>query len=53
LDAQRGIVAAAISVFFAIKLESIGYPQAAQMVPLTFEYFLQKIDEKRIRPVCN
>ena len=34
--APRGIVAAAISALFAIKLESIGYPQAAQMVPLTF-----------------
>lgn len=34
--APRGIVAAAISALFAIKLESIGYPEAAQMVPLTF-----------------
>jgi len=34
--APRGIVAAAISALFAIKLESIGYSQAAQMVPLTF-----------------
>jgi NhaP-type Na+/H+ or K+/H+ antiporter len=34
--APRGIVAAAISALFAIRLESIGYPQAAQMVPLTF-----------------
>ena len=34
--APRGIVAAAISALFAIKLESIGYDQAAQMVPLTF-----------------
>lgn len=34
--APRGIVAAAISALFAIRLESIGYSQAAQMVPLTF-----------------
>lgn len=34
--APRGIVAAAISALFAIKLEAIGYPEAAQMVPLTF-----------------
>lgn len=34
--APRGIVAAAISALFAIKLESIGYAQAAQMVPMTF-----------------
>jgi NhaP-type Na+/H+ or K+/H+ antiporter len=34
--APRGIVAAAISALFAIRLGSIGYPQAAQMVPLTF-----------------
>lgn len=34
--APRGIVAAAISALFAIKLDAIGYPQAVQMVPLTF-----------------
>ena len=34
--APRGIVAAAISALFAIRLEAAGYPQAAQMVPLTF-----------------
>lgn len=34
--APRGIVAAAISALFAIKLESLGYAQAAQMVPLAF-----------------
>lgn len=34
--APRGIVAAAISALFAIKLESIGYQQAAQLVPMTF-----------------
>jgi NhaP-type Na+/H+ or K+/H+ antiporter len=34
--APRGIVAAAISAIFAIKLETIGYGQASQMVPLTF-----------------
>lgn len=34
--APRGIIAAAISALFAIKLEAAGYQQAAQMVPLTF-----------------
>lgn len=34
--APRGIVAAAISAFFAIKLEALGYPNAPQLVPLTF-----------------
>jgi NhaP-type Na+/H+ or K+/H+ antiporter len=34
--APRGIVAAAISALFAIRLESIGYAQASQMIPLTF-----------------
>jgi len=34
--APRGIVAAAISALFAIKLESIGYQDASQLVPLTF-----------------
>jgi len=34
--APRGIVAAAISAVFAIKLESLGYPEAQQLVPLTF-----------------
>ncbi|QDT27730.1 K(+)/H(+) antiporter NhaP [Gimesia panareensis] len=34
--APRGIVAAAISALFAIKLETAGYPFAAAMVPLTF-----------------
>lgn len=34
--APRGIVAAAISALFAIRLESLGHAQAAQMVPLAF-----------------
>ena len=34
--APRGIVAAAISALFAIKLEGIGYQDASQLVPLTF-----------------
>lgn len=34
--APRGIVAAAISALFAMKLESIGYQEAEQLVPLTF-----------------
>lgn len=34
--APRGIVAAAISALFAIRLESAGYEEAAQMVPLAF-----------------
>ena len=34
--APRGIVAAAISALFALRLQDQGYPQAALMVPLTF-----------------
>lgn len=34
--APRGIVAAAIAALFSIKLESLGYENAAQLVPLTF-----------------
>ncbi len=34
--APRGIVAAAISALFAIKLEALGYQEASHMVPLTF-----------------
>jgi CPA1 family monovalent cation:H+ antiporter len=34
--APRGIVAAAISALFAIRLESAGFPEASQMVPLAF-----------------
>jgi len=34
--APRGIVAAAVSALFAIKLESLGLAQASQLLPLTF-----------------
>jgi len=34
--APRGIVAAAITALFAIKLEELGYENAPQLVPLTF-----------------
>ncbi len=34
--APRGIVAAAISALFALKLEALGYQGASQLVPLTF-----------------
>ena len=34
--APRGIVAAAITALFSIRLEYLGYQDAAQMVPLTF-----------------
>ncbi len=34
--APRGIVAAAVSALFAIKLEHAGFPQASMMVSLTF-----------------
>ncbi len=34
--APRGIVAAAVSSLFALKLERAGVPQAAEIVPLTF-----------------
>jgi len=34
--APRGIVAAAISALFALRLEALGFPEARLMVPLTF-----------------
>jgi len=34
--APRGIVAAAVSAFFALKLEAAGRPEAAAFVPVTF-----------------
>ncbi|NYT35601.1 sodium:proton antiporter [Allopusillimonas soli] len=34
--APRGIVAAAVSALFALKLESLGLPHAEQLLPLTF-----------------
>ncbi len=34
--APRGIVAAAISALFALKLEALGFAEAPQLVPLTF-----------------
>lgn len=34
--APRGIVAAAVSALFALKLEALGYEQAQLLVPLTF-----------------
>lgn len=34
--APRGIVAAAVSALFALRLESAGYPEAQLLVPLTF-----------------
>ncbi len=34
--APRGIVAAAVSAAFALRLEALGYPQADLLVPLTF-----------------
>jgi len=34
--APRGIVAAAVSALFAIRLEEAGYPEAESIVPLTF-----------------
>lgn len=34
--APRGIIAAAISAVFAIKLESLGYAEATKLVPMTF-----------------
>lgn len=32
----RGIVAAAVSALFALRLESIGYPEAGRLVPMVF-----------------
>lgn len=34
--APRGIVAAAVTALFAVKLEAVGYSEAPRMVPLTF-----------------
>jgi CPA1 family monovalent cation:H+ antiporter len=34
--APRGIIAAAVSALFAIRLEEFGYPEARLLVPLTF-----------------
>lgn len=34
--APRGIVAAAVTALFALRLEEFGYPEAALLVPLTF-----------------
>lgn len=41
--APRGIVAAAISAFFALKLESRGYENADQLVPLTFMVIISTV----------
>ncbi len=38
--APRGIVAAAVSSVFALRLADAGHPQAAQLVPLTFMVIL-------------
>ena len=38
--APRGIVAAAVSALFALKLEAIGYLQAEKLVPFTFAIIL-------------
>ncbi|MFO7576745.1 MAG: sodium:proton antiporter [Pelovirga sp.] len=38
--APRGIVAAAISSLFAIRLEALGYASAVQLVPLTFSVII-------------
>jgi NhaP-type Na+/H+ or K+/H+ antiporter len=34
--APRGIVAAAVSSLFALRLEQVGHPEAGFLVPLTF-----------------
>lgn len=36
LIAPRGIVAAAVSSIFALKLQAMNYPQAEELVPITF-----------------
>lgn len=41
--APRGIVAAAITALFALKLESRGYENAAQLVPLTFMVIISTV----------
>ncbi len=41
--APRGIVAAAVSAVFAIKLGAIGYPEASRIVPLTFTVIIATV----------
>ncbi|MEJ2097665.1 MAG: cation:proton antiporter [Deltaproteobacteria bacterium] len=56
--APRGIVAAAISSLFALKLDAAGFSQASQMVPLTFmiiigTVLLQSATARPIAKVLN
>jgi len=41
--APRGIIAAAVSALFAMRLESLGYEEAALLVPLTFMVIIGSI----------
>lgn len=53
--APRGIVAAAISALFAIKLQSLGYQDAPQIVPLTFTVIIGTVllQSATARPIAR
>jgi CPA1 family monovalent cation:H+ antiporter len=54
----RGIVAAAVSALFAIRLEEMGYPDADQLVPLVFSVIIgtvtiQSLTSRRLARVLK
>ncbi len=53
--APRGIVAAAVSALFALRLESLGYEQASLIVPLTFMVIIGTVvlQSATARPLAN
>lgn len=53
--APRGIVAAAITALFALKLELLGYSNAPQMVPLTFMVIIGTVvlQSATARPIAH
>ena len=53
--APRGIVAAAVSALFAIKLESLGYSDASLLVPMTFIVIIGTVmlQSATARPIAN
>ena len=53
--APRGIVAAAVSAVFALKLESLGYADARLLVPMTFMVIIGTVilQSATARPIAN
>lgn len=56
--APRGIVAAAVSALFSLKLEAVGYPQAELLVPMVFlviivTVVLQSLSSAKIAELLN